>query len=513
MIAETIVVKIFFALKEREYMKITTPMLSMLLVSCSSFAVAGNGTTNTSQEVTTLLGAVTGGKVKGILRYSGQYRDSKLHATLYPNIQTEKKQQYSAIGGYLGYETSPWFNTSIGATVYTGIPFGNNPDDRRGLGGLYEDDGGQDAYISLGEAYIKVQTDDHRVVVGRHEMPDYRFVSLSNVRVSPFTHEGATYENTSLDDFQFNLAYISRQKDRNAFDFEDMVRAARVNTGCGAVDLNGDCIDSGNKKLIRGEYDPGDFDSFGKYSGAAKAMPMFAITYERNGLSLEGWEYYADDFVNTAYLYAKYNFNPTRNDLFLTVAGQYANQQDVGDHVAGDVDTWFYGLKLQADYEGMTLFTAYNEVSYNENSYDGGTILVRWGSPQMFNSFQVQDSELAGTRSIGVGLQYDFGLKGILPGVLMRVRYADYNLPDSIAQADARQGRTETTLDARYSFEKTTGFGLFNEIEGLSILFRLAYNNFRTDYDFAAYKALHGYEFENITDDFLDWRLYLDYKF
>ena len=26
----------------------------------------------------------------------------------------------------------------------------------------------------------------------------------------------------------------------------------------------------------------------------------------------------------------------------------------------------------------------------------------------MFNSFQVQDSELAGTKSIGVGLQYDF---------------------------------------------------------------------------------------------------------
>ncbi len=492
------------------------PLLSIVFIAGSGIAVAEkNESMDDSPEVSSLLNAVTKGKIKGLLRYSGQYRDSNLQVIPGKNIQTEKKQQYSAIGGYLGYETAPWFNTSIGATVYTGIPFfaANNPDDRKGLGGLYEDDGGQDTYIALGEAYIKVQTDEHRVVVGRQEMPDYRFVSLSNVRVSPVTHEGVTYENKSLDNFQFNLAYISQQKDRNAYDFEDMVRGARVKTGCGAVDGNGNCMDSGNKQLIRGEYDPTDFDSSGNYSGADKAMPMFAVSYAANGLSLEGWDYYANDFVNTLYLYGKYNFKPTASDLSLTIAGQYANQQDVGDHVAGDVDTWFYGVKLQADYEGMSLFTAYNEVSYNENSYDGGTIFVRWGTPQMFNSFQVQDSELAGTKSIGVGLQYDFGRKGILPGVLMRVRHADYNLPDNTLQSDARQDRTETTFDARYSFEKSTGFGLFNEINGLSILFRLAYNNFRTDYDFAAYRAAHGYDFQSVTDDFLDYRLYLDYKF
>ncbi len=95
----------------------------------------------------------------------------------------------------------------------------------------------------------------------------------------------------------------------------------------------------------------------------------------------------------------------------------------------------------------------------------------------------------------------------------MRVRYADFNMSDSISQVDARQDRTETTFDIRYSFAEASGFGLFNEIEGLSILFRLACNDYRTDYDFAAYKAAHGYAFENVTDDFMDYRLYLDYKF
>ena len=171
-------------------------ILSMVLLSGSGSAIAaGNESLDDSQKANSFYDAVTGGKVKGLLRYSGQYRDSNLHeiqdsATPDPEILTEKKQQYSAIGGYLGYETAPWFNTSIGATVYTGLPFfaGNNPDDRKGLGGLYEDDGGQDAYVALGEAYIKYQTDEHRAVVGRQEMPNYRFVSLSNVRMSPFTH-------------------------------------------------------------------------------------------------------------------------------------------------------------------------------------------------------------------------------------------------------------------------------------------------------------------------------------
>ena len=65
----------------------------------------------------------------------------------------------------------------------------------------------------------------------------------------------------------------------------------------------------------------------------------------------------------------------------------------------------------------------------------------------MFNSFQVQDSELAGTKSVG---------------------------------------------------------------EGLSLQFRLAYNNYCTDYNFEAYREIHGYDFQSVTKDFFDARLYLD---
>jgi hypothetical protein len=218
--------------------------------------------------------------------------------------------------------------------------------------------------------------------------------------------------------------------------------------------------------------------------------------------------------VNTLYLYGQYTYRLS-DEWKLTFAGQYANQQDIGNHVAGTVDTWFYGLKVQASAaKGMLFFVNYNEVSYNENSYDGGTLFVRWGTPQMFNSFQVQDSELAGTKSIGIGAQFDLGALGIIDSTVIRFRYADYNMPDELWMIDARQDRSEATFDLRYSFTKQSGFGIFTQMDGLSIQLRLAYDNFRTDYDFARYEQIHGYDsLHKVTDDFIDARLYIDYVF
>ena len=287
----------------------------------------------------------------------------------------------------------------------------------------------------------------------------------------------------------------------------------RVETGCGEVDANGDCLNTGNKKLIRGDFDPDDFNTRGQYSGERKDMPLVGAIYSGEAYTLEAWDYYTQDFVNTFYLYGRYTFAPFKTDYAVSLAAQYGNQQDVGDHVAGNIDTWFYGFKFQIDGPGLSFFSSYNEVDYNEASYDGGTIFVRWGTPQMFNSFQVQDSELAGTRSIGAGLQYDFGRQGLLPGVVMRIRYGLYDLPDKVTQADARQDRSEATFDLRYSFTRDSGFGIFTHMEGLSLQFRLAYNDYQTNYNIAAFKAIHGYDFQSVTDDFIDARIYLDYNF
>ncbi len=467
------------------------------------FLYASHLSATTSNENTAIINsfgyALSHGSFKGLLRYSAQYRDSNLHLlqdSSIDDISNEKIQQYSALGGYLGYETAPWYNTSIGATIYTSNPVGNNPGDRKGLGGLYEQDGGQDSYTVLGEAFIKFKNKKHLLKVGRQEMPNYRFVSLSDIRMSPITHEGLAYENTVLQHLKFNLAYIGKMKERNAKKFIDMASGARLK------------VSNNGKPLIRGNYNANDYAE-NTYIGDSKEMQMTSILYQITDLNLEAWNYYIHDFVNTAYFYGKYDFKANKNNS-VSLAAQFAKQNSVGGNIAGDIDTWFYGIKFQLFTQGITFFTAYNEVEYNENSYDGGSIFVRWGSPQMFNSFQVQDSELAGTKSYGFGLQYDLGYKNLIPGMTVRLRYGDYNLPDGLTQTDARQNRAETTFDLNYSFSKHSSLGQLN---GLSIQFRVAYNNYDMDYDFDAYQQYHGYRFDSVTDDFVDTRLYFNYKF
>jgi len=447
--------------------------------------------------------ALTHGQTKALFRYNGHRRNSSLHVLQddsAPDISDEKLQYYSAIGGFFGYETAPWFKTTAVATVYGAIPFGTNPDNRRGLGGLYEDDGGQDAYAVIGELYVKFRNKGHLIKVGRQEMPDYRMVSLSNIRFSPVTHSGAVYENRVIENLGINLGYIMNMKERNATKFIDMAAGARLKASA-----NG-------KQLVRGEFNPDDYDDTG-YIGDEKEMTMLGVTWQHKNFSVEAWNYYINDFVNSVYLVGQYSFELPANDFHFTLAAQYTDQRDVGSHIAGNVDTWHYGLSVRGYRKGLSFFANYNELAYNEGSYDGGTLFVRWGTPQMFNSFQVQDSELAGTKSVGVGVQYDFGRNGLIPGVVMRWRYGAYDLPDGLLLTDARQDRNEATFDLRYSFTQTTGFGIFTEMQGLSLQIRVAYNNYRTDYDFEAYRDLHGYDFQSATSDFIDARLYLDYHF
>lgn len=487
-------------------MRIKSP-LKIFLMTCvcgmTSAAIAQLDDGSSGSTASSLADAFTGGRVKALFRYSGQYRDSNLHLlqdSSEPEVADEKVQQYSAVGGFIGFETAPLFNTTVGATLYGAAPFGPNPDDRRGLGGLYEEDGGQDAYAVLGEFYIKYQNNGHLLKAGRQEMPDYRMVSLSNIRFSPITHSGAVYENSVVQDLGIKVGYIMTMKERNATEFIDMARGARL------------AASSKGKQLIRGEFNPADYDATG-YIGDEKEMTMLGVTWQQDNFSLDAWNYYVNDFVNSLYLEGQYTFAPAPGNFNFTLAAQYTDQRDVGGHIAGDIDTWHYGISLRAYNDGVSLFANYNELSYNEDSYDGGTLFVRWGTPQMFNSFQVQDSELAGTKSLGAGLQVDFGYYGLIPGVVMRWRYGSYDLPDDLNLTDARQDRREATFDLRYSFTQTSGFGIFTQMQGLSLQFRLAFNNYRTNYDFEAYREIHGYDFQSVTSDFYDARLYLDYHF
>ncbi len=95
----------------------------------------------------------------------------------------------------------------------------------------------------------------------------------------------------------------------------------------------------------------------------------------------------------------------------------------------------------------------------------------------------------------------------------MRLRYGSYDLPDDVSDYDARQDRTETTFDINYAFGKDASIGDVS-LDGLSVQFRVAYNDYETDHQLIKdYQQKWGIDFDSVTDDFVDVRLYVDYKF
>jgi len=223
--------------------------------------------------------------------YTGQYRNSNLHLlqdSSDSDISDEKVQQYSAIGGFIVYETNRWFKLSAGLQ----------------------------------------STPPH----------------LS--AITPITHAGAVYENRVFNGLGINLGYVTRMKERNATEFIDMVKGARTR------------VSSNGKPLIRGEFDPTNYDDSG-YIGDEKEMSMIGLTYQQQNFSLEGWNYYINDFVNSLYLVGQYNIDPNQSDWHFTLAVQYTKQWDVSSHIAGNVDTWHYGLGIRGHSGGLSVFANY----------------------------------------------------------------------------------------------------------------------------------------------------------
>ncbi len=155
----------------------------------------------------------------------------------------------------------------------------------------------------LGEAFIKYQDAADKVVLRRQEIPNYMFVSTSNIRMTPITHEGLIFENTALDSFAFHAGYITQMKERNSDIFIDMATGARLK----AFVIEGDGTNPPTQKdIIRGDYDPSHYDASGSYVWPSKEMGLLGVNMKFGNFHAKVWDYYVEDFVNTVYVYADY---------------------------------------------------------------------------------------------------------------------------------------------------------------------------------------------------------------
>ena len=94
---------------------------------------------------------------------------------------------------------------------------------------------------------------------------------------------------------------------------------------------------------------------------------------------LQAWDYYAHDILNAIYLQADYGWKCRLNeDVKMNASAQYINQSDVGDALAGNVDSNYWGVKLGASSGALSGYVAYSQTGDSDGATNGG-IITPWG--------------------------------------------------------------------------------------------------------------------------------------
>ncbi len=401
------------------------------------------------------------------------------------NALHEYQKRSNAIGGYFGFETASFYHFSVGATLYTSQPIFSNPPNEGGLQLLKDD---QDGYSILGEAFIRWGYEKTIFKVGRQLLSDYGFLSDDDIRMTPYTYEAAILENRDLENIILRAAYVQGVKTLVSTDYVDFVNASKVLTREETVDRN----------PIRGDYNLAYYDGQGNYIGPRKNLYLISALYQDQRINLEFWNYYSADFVNFIYATGSYNFH--LGGVANNVGVQLIKQDDVGSHVAGNIDTYVYGAKLTSIYDNFTFTYAFNKTKYDENSLDGGSVIDMWGGSLIYNGLIYNGSDQGGTMSNTITLTYDYSPYGLSIMLLA----GKFDLPDKITDIFADQDNREYDIIASYipRWDKQLQFSI-----------RAAYIDFDTNYNFKAYEDLHGFDMLHAYDDILDLRFVVNYTF
>ena len=400
------------------------------------------------------------------------------------NVQHKYQKASNVVGGYFGFESGSLYHFSVGATLYTSQPIFHNPIEQGGLQ-LIKDN--QEGYTVLGEAFLKWTYDETIVKIGRQRMSDYGFLSDYDIRMTPFTYEAAILENRNLKNIILRAAYVKGVKTFVATSYIGFVNASKVLVRDETVGRN----------PLRGDYNPADYSN-GTYIGPKKDLYLLSAVYHDKAFNFEFWDYYSDDFVNFIYATASYTF-PMGN-MLNTIGTQFIKQDDVGSHVAGNIDTYLYGVMLTSTYNNLTFTYAFNKTKYDENSLDGGSIIDMWGGSMIYNGLMYNGSDQGGTSSHAISLKYDYTAYNL--SVLLGVGI--FNLPNNITDIFADQDNIEYDAIIHYTpkWNKKLHFSI-----------KAAYIDFDTNYDFRAYEDYHGFDMLHAYDDILDMRFIVNYVF
>lgn len=392
-----------------------------------------------SQEDSLIVSALKNGKV------SGYWRNFLMVTTNHGDL---KDWNALATGGLLKYETGAYHNFKIGIGYYTSYNLNISDitarDERTGRESRYDiglfdiTDPSKKEIHFLGELYLKYETKEHILTIGRQKMKT-AFLNPEDGRMIPTLNQGIWYKNKQLKHTAFGLGWLTHIGVRSSTGFNKVENSISIYP----VGRNLDGSASGYRNNI-----------------SSAGIGIASVTYKRNKWRVHAIDYFVENVFNTAYLLADYKVKSFGLDW--KISGQYVRQDQVNN--GGNVElnkAYFqsnssntFGFQLQARTKSKWTFSG----NYNRITGHGRFLFPReWGRETLF-TFQKRE------RSEGVGDMHAWVIvvsKKLVfkneSSVVVKVGYGQYYRPDvtnTRLNKFAMPANDQLNVDLFYNFGK-----------------------------------------------------------
>ncbi len=399
----------------------------------------------------------------------------------------ENNRNTLATGGYIGYK-SPDFNGLTAVVAAYGV-YGFDIHDIDIDAGLYGDTTSSDPsltgrngedYAFIGQAYLNYKFDNTNIKVGRQRL-DTPLAGADDARMLPNLFEAAVVTNTDIEDTTLTLAHITRETTGTFSNIYDNATALGFVSGYGAgttLAQSGDFVDMGVVALGEGNNTDG--------------VTVAAVIYKGfDGLTLQAWDYYAHDILNAVYLQADYGWKCRLNEnVNMNASAQYIGQSDVGDALAGNIDSDYWAVKLGASSGALSAYVAYSQTgeSGDTNLMNGGIITPWGGMPAFTQAMVTRHQFFADTDSWKIAATYKLN-ELVGADVTASVYYTEFDVGENSSAYARGLKATEPGFDIQYQATKD-----------LNLRFR---GNFPNDF---------GYK-DGVPFDWDEYRLIVNYNF
>ncbi|MDM5270589.1 OprD family outer membrane porin [Sulfurovum sp. zt1-1] len=401
----------------------------------------------------------------------GQSRTFYIDRTYKGSIENNRNSLVT--GGYIGYKT-PEYNGLTAAVVLYGVyGFDIHSTDAEVAGSssydpsLYGD--GFKNYMYIGEAYLNYKYENTNVKIGRQRL-DTPLAGADDARELPNLFEAAIVTNTDIKDTTLIAGHITRES-VGTFGNVYPVGSLALQSGYGLgykLGTNGDFADMGEIALGAG-------------TDTAGVTALAAIYKGIDSVTLQAWDYYAHDILNALYLQADMGWNCMLNDeVKMNASLQYINESDVGDALAGKVDSNYWGAKLGAKYGNFSAYVAYSQTSDSDGAENGGIITPWGGMPAFTQGMVTRHQFFSDTDTYKIAATYNFSDLN----VNATVYYASFNVGDSATYAPGLD-TTESGFDIIYQATKNLQYRFRGNFP----------NDFGPTYDWDEYRLIVNYNF------------------